>query len=74
MGHIGKIFHVHIPGDSCAKYEVSMTKPVARRMKMQDDNNDNTQRAVHDYIGSLAYVLNEPMTENIAHNLFLFLP
>ena len=48
-GHIDLIIHVHILGayvHMCARYEVSVIKPVARGLSTDDTNtnNDNTGR------------------------------
>ena len=48
----------------CARYEVSVIKPVNRKPDYNADNNpdnndDDTQRRIHDCIGSLAFIKNE---------------
>ena len=58
--YIDLIIHVHILGTYvhvCARYEVSLIKPVAREhylQTMMQDNNADPQWTIHDCIGSLA--------------------
>ena len=53
---------------TCTKYEISMIKPLARRLTDDNHNTNNTNddkapRTSHDYIGSLAYIPNEPINK-----------
>ena len=61
---------------TCARYEVSVIKPVARRtpQTMPTPTLDNTQWTIHDYIGSLAFMPNmsksvrdDPLNQSTCH-------
>ena len=47
----------------CARHQVSMIKPVARRTFTDDDDNenDNTRLTIYNCVGSLAFLSNEPI-------------
>ena len=70
IGYIDLIFHVHIRGIYVyvwVRCDISMIKSEARRTVPQTmptpttiTPDDNTRWTIHDYIGSLAFMPNEP--------------